>query len=79
VGQVSDMGTPFLCLPKHFQFLDHSMTTKNYSFYGSNPFKYNFKGKFQSPIQNAKKEQEILNTFINSFHSFTSQKRTIFN
>ena len=34
------------------------MATKNYSFYSSSPFKYNFKWKFQSSIQNAK-EQEL--------------------
>jgi hypothetical protein len=68
----------FFVSPKHFQFLDHSMTIRNYYFYSSNPFKYNFKGKFQCPIQNVE-EQEILNTFDNSFHSFTSQKGTVSN
>jgi hypothetical protein len=47
----------FFVSPKYFQFLDHSMTIKNYSFYSSNPFKYNFKGKFQSPLQNAKEQE----------------------
>jgi hypothetical protein len=56
----------FLVSPKHSQVVDHSMTIKNYAFYSSTPFKYNFKEKFQYPIQNAK-EQEILNTFDNSF------------
>jgi hypothetical protein len=66
----------FLVSPKHSQFVDHSMTIKNYVFYSSNPFKYNFKEKLQYPIQNID-EQEILNTFDNSFRSFTSQKGTV--
>jgi hypothetical protein len=40
-----------------------------------NQFKYNFKRKFQYSIRNTK-EQEILNTFGNYFHSFTFQKET---
>ena len=45
------------------------MTVRNYALYSLNQFKYNFKRRFQYSIQNAK-EQEILNTFDNSFHSF---------
>jgi hypothetical protein len=49
----------FLVSPKHSQFIDHLMTIKNYAFYSSNPYNYNFKEFFQYPIQNAE-EHEIL-------------------
>jgi hypothetical protein len=80
----SNMGNGSICipifvvLPKHSQFVDYSMIVRNYVFYSLNKFKYDFKRKFQYSIQNTK-EHEILNTFCNPFHSFTSQKGTVFN
>jgi hypothetical protein len=64
----------FIVLPKHSQFVDHSMIVSNYSL---NQFKYDFKRKFQCSIQNTK-EYKILSTFGNSFHSFISQKGIVF-
>jgi hypothetical protein len=67
----------FVVLPKHSQFVEHSMMVRNYVFYSLNQFKYHFKRKFQHSIQNIK-EHEILITFGNPFHSFTSKKGTVF-
>jgi hypothetical protein len=53
------------------------MIVRNYVFYSLNQFKYDFKRKFQYSIQNIK-EHEILKKIGNLFHSFTSQKGTIF-
>jgi hypothetical protein len=52
------------------------MMVRNYVFYSLNQFKYHFKRKFQYSIQNIK-EHEILITFGNPFHSFTSKKGNV--
>jgi hypothetical protein len=68
----------FDVLPNHSQFVEHSMIVRNYAFYTLDQFIYHFKRKFQHSIQNTK-EHKILITFGNPFHSFISQKRTVFN